>query len=104
VVRAWCESIPAGAPSAEVEGAADRLLASLTPADTGRRHPGRAEVRGVGEGRHLLTPVLERVGSQRQDHELARALAARGMTPTPDIAVHPGRRRELARDAGLGFG
>jgi len=99
VVRAWCRSLPGGAPGPEVEGAADRLLATLAPESgpRGERHgPGVAERRHEPPGR-ALDPVVDR-GRQLEAErvELARLLA--------DRAVGLDRSGHRSPAVGLGFG
>lgn len=91
IVRAWCGSLPQGAPAAAVEQAADRLLESMPPIAA---HSGRLERRGVGERRHVV-PGRE-IAPGRS--ELERLLAARGMEMAA-VAERP-----MARDLGLGLG
>jgi hypothetical protein len=91
-VRAWCGSLARGAPVAEVEDAADRLLETMPPTPA---HAGRLERRGVAERRH-------QVGGReitRNQAELARLLAARGMV----MPVGP-ERGARGEDVGLGLG
>ena len=100
VVRAWCETLPRGAPALAVTGAADRTLASLLGGAFEARHP---EVRGVGEGRHDVQPERSRDVSgldRRARAELARALAGRGM----DAAIGSARDRVAGRDPGVDLG
>ncbi len=66
VVRAWCRSLPAGAPGPAVEDAADRLLEDLAP-EAGPR--GERHGPGVAERRHLPPLTLERPGSVRVDSQ-----------------------------------
>jgi conjugative relaxase-like TrwC/TraI family protein len=90
VVRAWCRSLPDGAPALAVEEAADRHLDVMTP-ETGAR--GRWQGPGVAERRHdPPAPDLARTTAR----ELSRRLAGRGIGL--DRADH--RRR----DSGLGLG
>jgi conjugative relaxase-like TrwC/TraI family protein len=99
VVRAWCATLPAGAPVADIERAADGVLETMAPCSA---HAGRIERRGVGERRHVTTgPELRRHETAREHDTLARLLAARGMelpiTPPRDLA-------RSAADVGLGWG
>jgi hypothetical protein len=112
VVRAWCGSLPAGAPATEVEAAADRLLGSLpaTPA-----HAARAEGRGVGERRHVVDPRgveppgpgdvgvgVDRGDGRRRQEELVRLLVGRGMRVPTGVERGAGRARH--DDLGMGLG
>jgi len=111
VVRAWCGSLPAGAPAVEVEAAADRLLGSLP---TTAAHAARAEGRGVGERRHVVGGrVVEQTApalgvapgrDDRAEHaELGRLLARRGME-LPAPGRHRDRARSRHEDLGMGLG
>jgi conjugative relaxase-like TrwC/TraI family protein len=96
VVRAWCGSLPAGAPAAAVEVEADRLLETMAPTAA---HAGRAENRGVGERRHVVGGrQLGRDTPAPQRGELERLLAARGM------AMPAGPERGAGRVPGDDFG
>jgi conjugative relaxase-like TrwC/TraI family protein len=61
VVRAWCRSLPSGAPAPAVEEAADRLLEELTP-EPG--HGARRHRPGVAERRHQVPSRLLDRGRQ----------------------------------------
>jgi conjugative relaxase-like TrwC/TraI family protein len=93
VVRAWCRSLPDGAPAPSVEMAADGLLEDLAP-ESGPR--GRRRGPGVAERRYEVpTPELEQ--SRHNDRaELSRLLAGRG------IGLEA--RRDQLPDRGLGIG
>ena len=100
VVRAWCGSLPEGAPAAAVEEAADRLLESM-PA-TGA-HADRVERGGVGERRHLVgRREIRRDTSVLARRELERLLAARGMA-MPAV-YERGTGRVPGDDVGIGIG
>jgi conjugative relaxase-like TrwC/TraI family protein len=94
VVRAWCRSLPDGAPAPVVERAADRLLARLAP-DPGPA--GRRRGPGVAERRHEVeVPALGRGADERAAAELTRLLARRG--------VGLDRSDDRHRDVGRGLG
>ena len=98
VVRAWCATLPAGAPAPAVERAADGVLEMLAPVPD---HAGRVERCGVGERRHALpAPEIGRHRSQPDQRLLEQLLAARGMTP----ARERGLGRVPGDDVGLGIG
>ena len=97
VVRAWCTTLPAGAPAAAVEVAADHVLASLDPI---AGHARRVERAGVGERRHGVG--ARDMGRDNPGDDIERMLAARGMERAG------GRERARGRapsdDLGLGLG
>jgi hypothetical protein len=96
VVRAVCASLPAGGPAAAVEAAADRVLASLSEVDAGRR---QASGPGVGERRYALTGAGRARTPGERDRDLDHLLAARGMARAPEA----GRARAgPGPDRGLG--
>jgi conjugative relaxase-like TrwC/TraI family protein len=96
VVRAWCLSLPGGAPVAEVEAAADRLVSGLDPVlGSGRRVDGP----GVSEARLNLDAVGVRRGPERDDNlRLEDLLAARGLRRGHAL----GRGRDYDSGRGLG--
>jgi conjugative relaxase-like TrwC/TraI family protein len=90
VVRAWCRSLPGGAPARTVEDAADRLLENLEP-ERGPR--GARHGPGVAERRHQPpSRTLDRADSERA--EVSRLLARRGI----------GLDRSGHRSPDVGFG
>jgi hypothetical protein len=90
VVRAWCRSLPEGAPAVAVEEAADRHLDAMAP-EIGARH--RWQGPGVAERRHdPPAPDVARTTAR----ELARHLAGRG--------IGLDRTDPRRRDRGLGLG
>jgi hypothetical protein len=93
VVRAWCRSLPAGAPAPVVEDGVDRLLDGLAPESGARGHregPGVAERRHAVPGKELDRDVAA------ESAEVWRLLARRG------IGLDRSARRPP--DVGLGFG
>ena len=98
VVQAWCGSLGQGAPTREVEAAADRLLGSMPPTV---EHRGRVERGGVGERRHVVGGRDRARDLSRQRIDLDQLLGARGMVPAggPERGS-PGR----GEDVGLGLG
>ena len=104
VVRVCARSLPAGAPTAEVERAADGFLDHLEEGAALASGPGDRRRPGVAEARHALPEELRLVaGRGREDGEdhraLERLLARRQMTLGPEMAA--GRALELG--AGLGW-
>ena len=98
VVRAWCASLPSGAPATAVERAADGVLDTLAPV---RDHAGRVERCGVGERRHVVdSPEIGRDLRQADQRQLVQLLARRGMT----LARERGLVRVPGDDVGLGIG
>ena len=101
VVRAVCASLPAGGPAASVEAAADRVLASLSEADAGRR---RASGPGVGERRYTLTGAGRARTPGAPDRDLDHLLAARrhgaGGRPRPGGAGPRPRPRPGVTEGG----
>jgi hypothetical protein len=90
VVRAWCRSLPDGAPAVALEEAVDRHLDVMAPEMGARR---RWQGPGVAERRHdPPAPDVARTAAK----DLSRRLAGRGIGL--DGADH--RRR----DGGLGLG
>jgi hypothetical protein len=101
VVRAWCRSLPDGAPGPAVEDAADRLLETMAPdpGPGGVHHgPGVAERRLEPPGRTLGHPSLSatKVTAAVERAELTRLLAGRG------IGLDRSSRR--APETGFGLG
>ncbi|MGA2520727.1 MAG: MobF family relaxase [Acidimicrobiales bacterium] len=113
VVRAWCTTLPAGAPAPAVEAAAERTVGSLA---TTPSHAARAERPGVGERRYALDgrrhdgPGLDPASAGRHasrvagrdGDQLAALLARRDMR----VARDPGRGlgRTVDVDGGMGLG
>ncbi len=107
VVRAWCTTLPSGAPAAAVEAAAERTVASMAPA---RSHARRSEGPGVGErryaleGRRLEDPGLDRGRAGRAEgrdgEDLAELLARRAHAR----GEGPGAWRGARRGNGRGHG
>jgi conjugative relaxase-like TrwC/TraI family protein len=100
VVRAWCDTLDAGAPAVVVEEAADRLLEAMAPTAA---HADRVERGGVGERRHVVGGRdLARGDEIARGGALERLLAARGMAVAPSPTRGAGRARH--EDFGLGLG
>ncbi len=98
VVRSWCAALPAGAPAAEVEAAADRLMGSWPATDA---HAGRIERPGVGERRRMIDGrVLGVPDVARHRDGIEHLLARRGMAVAPGPVVARGRHDDL----GMGLG
>ena len=97
VIRAWCATVPRGAPASSVERAADDVLGALAPVP---EHAGRVERCGVGERRHVL-PGHEIGRAPSDGRALEELLMARGMGRERRAPV---LARALGRDDGLGFG
>jgi conjugative relaxase-like TrwC/TraI family protein len=98
VVRAWCTTLPVGAPAAAVEVAADHVLASLPPA---AGHAGRVERAGVGERRHGVGD-RDRGRDTPGGGDIERLLAARGMERAG--GRERARGRTQVHDLGFGLG
>jgi conjugative relaxase-like TrwC/TraI family protein len=100
VVRAWCATLPVGAPAAAVEVAADHVLASLDPIAA---HAGRVDRAGVGERRHVVGH--RDIGRHVPDGaDIERLLSARGMERAGGRQRERGVGRMPSDDLGIGFG